>query len=162
MIQEFRKVQLPSGIAGQLFLHSMPGRRENWEEFETELEAKQIDVIACLNAFEEIEEKSPVYASVLKEGTLTVGWVGFPIPDFGTPEYPKAFSGFVGTLAKILSGGNTLLLHCAGGVGRTGMTGILLLRYLGMVTEDACQAIRNARSEPDTGKQYTLCSSEII
>lgn len=158
----FRAVELPSIIQGKLFFHSMPGRYEEWEDFEGELEEKQIDAVACLVSMEEIEDKSPSYAQALRDGDGSVSWTGYAIPDFGIPDYPSAYLGLVRTLAKQVSAGEKVLLHCAGGVGRTGMTGILLLRYLGMPTQEAESAVSDAGSGPETDAQRELTIQEIL
>ena len=102
-----------------------------------------------------------IYAQILKEGKLTVGWTGFPVPDYGVPEYISAYLGYVRSISQMIFDGEKLLLHCAGGIGRTGMTGILLLRYLGLSSEEAVESIQNAGSRPDTQEQWDLCKSHF-
>ena len=66
----FRAVDLPAGIAGQLFLHSMPGRDEPYITAEAEILEKGISRVVCLAPIDEIRHKSAEYARAIEDGKL--------------------------------------------------------------------------------------------
>jgi hypothetical protein len=53
-----RRVELPGNLNGHLFLHSMPGRYEPFEEFLTDIVFKNIRCVVCLSSPEEIRRRS--------------------------------------------------------------------------------------------------------
>ena len=147
-----RPVQLPSDVPGQLLLHSMPGRYELWEVFLAQAKELGLDRIACLAGPEEIARKSPVYAEALEQG-LPYPVDFFPIPDFAQPSDPEAFAVFLDRLVIHLREGERILLHCAGGIGRTGTACACLLSRLGCPVDEALDRTRAAGSEPETPSQ---------
>ena len=152
----FRSVSLPDGITGKLFLHSLPGRYEPYQEAAREIEKRRIDEVVCLATLEEIRLKSPQYE---KAGFLdNQFWQQrmFPIPNFGAPEDRDGFLHLVRDLSRSLISGKRLLVHCGGGVGRTGMLAVGLLIALGMDAEQAGQAVISADSHPETAVQDRL------
>ncbi|MCK5920335.1 MAG: hypothetical protein KAG66_05305, partial [Methylococcales bacterium] len=81
----FRKLQ--TNTQGTLYLHSMPGRRN--EELKRVWEAaagNQITAIICLASEEEITKKSPDYAAAIAENRIPIERICFPVPDYGIPE----------------------------------------------------------------------------
>ena len=69
----------------------------------------------------------------------------FPITDFCTPDEPEDFRVFVDTLASHLRGGDSVLVHCKGGIGRAGLTAACLLTLDGFGPEDALEAVSAVR-----------------
>ncbi len=71
----------------------------------------------------------------------------FPIADYGVPG-PEVLrdwrAALPGLLAELRRPGR-VLLHCAGGLGRTGMVAALLLRALGEPAEPAMLRVRSVR-----------------
>ncbi|MEE9367772.1 MAG: protein-tyrosine phosphatase family protein [Pontiella sp.] len=115
---DFRKVELE--IPGTLLLHSMPGWMEPFEACFQELENASIQRIICLNPLKEVQDKSPEYAAAIRNETLPCEWVHFPIGNVGVPEDKKAFLELAEQTAEQLKHGENILVHCKGGVGRTG------------------------------------------
>lgn len=76
-----------------------------------------------------------------------IGWLRLPIPDFGVPA-ARAWAGWPEIEAMLrvrLLAGERLLVHCAAGLGRTGMIAAVLLRALGLGADDAILRVRKAR-----------------
>ena len=70
-----------------------------------------------------------------------IQYVRLPIPDFGV---------LLGRLRR----GESILLHCKGGLGRTGMIAARILAELGRSPDDAIKAVRQARAGAiETGEQ---------
>jgi hypothetical protein len=152
----FRKAPLPQGISGRLYLHSMPGRFENWDDFASEADKQGLDAVASLVPYPEISEKSPAYAAALSGGGLSWQHNSFPISDFGVPPAGDtvAFRAFIAGLAGRLRQGESVLVHCGAGIGRTGTAAICLLVELGMPLAEAIEVIDRAGSRPESGAQW--------
>ena len=74
-------------------------------------------------------------------------WHHLPIPDLGTPgpEFVDAWARAKGRVLGSLGRGERVLIHCAAGLGRTGMVAARLLTELGMSPADAIRRVRAAR-----------------
>lgn len=151
----FRPLQLPPDVTGRLYLHSMPGRREEWAQFHAEAINCGIRGVVCLTDKAEIERKSPTYARALT-GSFPFELLYFPISDFGIPENVDRFRALVGSVADRLRQGDCLLAHCGAGIGRTGMFASCLLISLGCSADQAGAAVRSAGSCPETDEQRQL------
>ena len=73
-----------------------------------------------------------------------------PIPDFGIPDarWEEEWEQVGRQLRALLGLGKKIVIHCRGGLGRTGTLAARLLVEFGMRAEDAILAVRKAR--PDT------------
>ena len=151
----FRSVKLPDSISGHLLLHSMPGRHESWDAFIVEARRANLDTIICLTPEEEIERKSPSYAAARAAKRLPCGVENFVIPDLRAPTETekKTFRTFVGNLADALRTGKICLVHCAGGIGRTGTVATCLLLELGVQFDEAKYKVEHAGSYPEVAEQ---------
>ncbi len=74
-------------------------------------------------------------------------WRHFPVADFGVPEGPAiaAWPALAKPLHAALDAGAGVLLHCHGGLGRSGMVALRLLTERGEDAETALARIRQAR-----------------
>jgi len=151
-----REVRLPPGVAGALFLTSMPGRQRPLEGDVARARELGITAFVSLSPWEEVAEKSPRYAQAVAAGTFPWPVEFFPIENGGTPEDVDAFRELVQSLAHRLRRGERLLLHCAGGLGRTGLTAISVLLALGLPRQEAEERVRQAGSSPETPEQWEL------
>ena len=127
----FHEVELfGSQARGRLFLHSMPGRFETIPEFLVAAAEENLSAFLCLVSDEEIREKSPEYLDLLADPGYAKKVLRAPIRDFGVPDDTDSFQGLLDILAASLNAGRNVLIHCAAGVGRTGMAGICRLSEL--------------------------------
>ena len=74
-------------------------------------------------------------------------WHHLPIPDMGTPgpDFIDAWDCARPRVLGSLGRGEKVLIHCAAGLGRTGMVAARLLTELGMSPADAIRRVRAAR-----------------
>ena len=87
-----------------------------------------------------------------------------PIPDFGVPHRDDNYVSLIRLLCQRLNQGDRILLHCRGGVGRSGMTAAAVRVACGESPEQACSAVSEARGRlvPETESQnnWLLCAYE--
>lgn len=125
---------------GALAITPMPGRtRHYYTDWQRLLDWRPALVIT-MTTQAELERKGAgtLGADLINEG---IGWLHFPVPDFGTPfgqDWPAARDRALATLAK----GDRVLVHCYGGCGRSGM---MVLRLMIAAGEDADEALARLR-----------------
>jgi hypothetical protein len=151
-----RPVKLPSGVPGRLWLSSMPGRWEAWRDFEAEADRVELALTLCLTEPEEIGTGSPAYRSALDNGRMPGRWLNVPVRNFGVPDDLASFRSGVDAAAQALRAGESVLLHCAAGMGRTGTTAACVLKHLGLPAGEALQRVRDAGSNPENAAQTGL------
>jgi len=160
----FRRVDLPAEVSGRLLLHSMPGRYEAIESVWHRVRNEAVRAIVCLAEKDEIHEKSFEYAQAIAAGTVPCLVLPFEILDRGAPEDRDAFWALAGDVAKRLQSGEAVLIHCAGGVGRTATLAIAVLLALGEPASEARSAVSRAGSTVETAPQSQLiswCASQV-
>jgi protein-tyrosine phosphatase len=161
----FRRVVLPTLVPGRLLLHSMPGRFEAIERVWHHLRSDAVGAIVCLNEKYEIREKSSKYADALETGTVPCSVLPFEIPEGSAPDDRDAFWALANDVANRLESGESILIHCAGGVGRTAMLAISVLLALGEPLIEAEGAVSRAGSLVETMPQIEMlswCASQRI
>ena len=152
----FRSVCLPVDVPGRLLLHSMPGRYEALERVWQQVRRDAVRMIVCLTDQDELHEKSSEYAQALESGVVPCSVLPFAIPDRGAPQDHEAFWKLASELASRLQGGETILIHCAGGVGRTALLAVCVLLALGQPADEARSAVSRAGSTVETAPQSSL------
>jgi len=160
----FRRVELPARVPGRLLLHSLPGRYEAIESVWIQVRKEAVRAIVCLVEKDELREKSFAYAQELEAGTVPCSVLTFEIPDRGAAEDWDAFWALAGDVASRLQCGEAVLIHCAGGVGRTAMLAICVLLALGEAAGDARSVVSRAGSTVETAPQSKLiswCASKV-
>ena len=148
-----RPVKLPPDVPGRLWLSSMPGRFEAWSSFEQQAQRSQLALVVCLTQRDEMCELSPAYHAAVVAGSVPFRWMNLPIPNFGVPQDRAGFRHDVEGIAEALRRGESVLLHCAAGLGRTGSAAACVLKALGLTTDDALARVREAGSNPQNALQ---------
>ncbi len=151
-----RRFDLPEDVPGALYASPMPGMLGDFEQDIASIRQAGIDRVVCLAGPEEVRVKAPFYAAVLRKGSL--GWptTQFGIPDGDAPADREAFLALAREVAADLRAGQRVLIHCAAGIGRTGMLAVLVLMALGQGLEAARRAVRRAGSGAEGGTQWAL------
>ncbi len=74
-------------------------------------------------------------------------WHHVPIPDYGVPSFAtwSAWDTARGDVHAVIKGGGRIALHCAAGLGRTGMIAAKLLSELGFTPQAAIVEVRRLR-----------------
>lgn len=149
-----RTVSLPKEPArGNLYLSSMPGRFEALEVFIQKITEAEVNHVVCLVSNEEIARKSPDYLAAIQRDEVPAKLWRYDIPDYGLPESPKPLVQTLDLIRGHLDDGESAVIHCAAGHGRTGLVSTLLLTRMGIPLDQAIEAISLAGSAPDTQAQ---------
>jgi protein-tyrosine phosphatase len=82
-------------------------------------------------------------------------FVSFPIPDRQVPDSQRAFGTLTEGLAADLTAGNTVVIHCRAGIGRSSLVAAAVLAHRGISVPAAFESITVVRglSVPDTPVQ---------
>ncbi len=152
----FRRVDLPARVPGRLLLHSMPGRFEALDKVWQQVRSDAVGAIVCLTEQFEIRQKSFQYAEALEAGTVPCSVLPFEIREGGVPEDRDAFWALVNDVANRLQSGQAVLIHCAGGVGRTAMLAVSVLLALGEPRSEAENLVSQAGSIVETMAQIEM------
>ncbi|MDB5874401.1 MAG: phosphatase [Ramlibacter sp.] len=152
----FRPVALPAQVPGSLLLGAMPGRFESWDDFESQAQRDGLGLVVCLTPRSELAELSPGYHAAISRDAMPFRWLNVPMPNFGVPEDAAGFRRDVQEVAQSLRRGDTVMLHCAAGIGRTGSTAACVLKALGLPTGEALKRVREAGSNPENARQSGL------
>ena len=154
----FRRVDLPGRIPGKMLLHSMPGRFESLESTWQQVESEAVGAIVCLVEPFEIRQKSSSYAEALEIGAVPCSVLPFEIREGGVPEDRDGFWALATNVADRLQSGEAVLIHCAGGVGRTAMLAVSVLLALGESIQEAELLVSRAGSIVETMPQMEMLS----
>ena len=105
--------------------------------------------VVCLNEVSELRDRYPDYVDWLRKNARH-----HPIPDFHAPNLDE-LDVFVEELHDLLVAGETLLVHCGGGIGRAGTIAVALLLRRGASLDDAIVTVRTHRpmAGPEVGTQ---------
>lgn len=152
-----REFKLPDGVPGKLFGTSMPGLySRDFEADRAVIQESGVDTVICLNPLAELIARSPTYARALQSQSLPWKAIHFPIPDLDVPGDRDALLQLVSHVASGLREGDWIAVHCAAGIGRTGLFGALVLVALGERLDRARETVRAAGSFAETQPQLDL------
>ncbi|MFW2332522.1 protein-tyrosine phosphatase family protein [Ilumatobacter sp.] len=111
--------------------------------------------VVCLCQRHELAGRYPGYVDWLDDPESNSIW--WPVHDLGAASVGATLP-FIDGLAARLRAGETLLVHCAAGIGRAGTTAVCILVRLGVPIDDALATVRDSRAMagPEAGAQLML------
>jgi protein-tyrosine phosphatase len=118
------------------------------------LAAQRVDVVVSL-----LEQNEASELGLSDEEAVCTGhgidFLAFPIADRGVPNNLPAFSSLVELLARLLSEGKGVVVHCRAGIGRSGLVAACVLLRFGVAPEEVFAIVSEARGlrVPDTDEQ---------
>jgi protein-tyrosine phosphatase len=132
---------------GKLAIAPRP-RGGDWLEDEVRVwKSEGIDVVAStLEADEAAELDLSAEESTCRANG--VEFVAYPIPDRGVPASAQQTAAVVQLLEQKLATGQSIVVHCRQGIGRSSMLAACLLASAGQDVEAAFAAIARARGRP--------------
>ena len=121
-----------------------------------------MDVVVSLLTDQEVEE-----IELAQEPGLCaqneIEFLSFPIEDRGVPPEDSDMPRFIGELTAKLLEGNSVMIHCRMGIGRSALLTACLLAKRGIEVEEAFKLIAGARGcpVPDTSEQKAWVNSFV-
>jgi protein-tyrosine phosphatase len=113
--------------------------------------------IECIVSLLEAAESSMLGLDTEAEVVTDNGmsFISFPITDYGVPSSQGDFSILIADLFQQLKEGSNVLLHCRGGVGRSGLVaaGVLLQTGLDPIPAFNCVSDKRGIRVPETTQQ---------
>ena len=133
-------------LVGRLGLSAMPGRGGDFGADMAVVAGWRPDLIVSTCPERELVSGG---AGTIGQAarSLGAGWAHWSIADFGIPEGQEAaaWPGLRARLLTCLGGGGAVLVHCAVGCGRSGMTLLRLMVDAGTAPTTALTALRQVR-----------------
>lgn len=131
---------------GRLGMTLCPGRKDRGRSLDEDLDMLRgtgVSRLLCLATEAELEWAG---VSGLEKGCTRRGiqFLKLPIRDQGVPAFEE-MNLMVRWMSAALDAGQNVVLHCMGGLGRTGTVAACMLAARGVSPEDAIAAVRRAR-----------------
>jgi protein-tyrosine phosphatase len=147
---------LVPGCPGAIGITFCPGKKDRhsntgiWErDLEADMESIRAWGTTCLVTLMEDHEFDQLGVRQLPFKAQEVGltWFHIPIPDVSIPDFRfhERWSGIGLRLMNVLLAGEKVVVHCRGGLGRSGIVAALLLIEAGMDSREAVDMVRAAR-----------------
>jgi hypothetical protein len=135
---------LPAG--GRIGLCRLPGRGGNLVRDVCVIREWSPAIVVSMTGTAEMTELGAGDLPTLLGGA-GITWRHFPVVDFGVPEVEilPQWAELSSTLHARLDVGESVLLHCRGGLGRSGMIALRLLVERGEVADAALARLRMVR-----------------
>lgn len=150
---DFLKSDLLS-LPGKIGLTNVPGKRSaasrtiDKRNLQTDLanlrDHYQIDHLVCLLESQELHELS-ISDLLAQAQRRRMTAEQFEIPDDGLPSPIQEFASSVERVTKFIAEGQSVVIHCRGGKGRTGLFAACCLVQLGYSPDEAIAWVRKAR-----------------
>lgn len=154
-------MHLPADVSGTLSLTGLPDTDLRLAGFLAAARMARVSRVVILVQADEIARLAPPYAAELASGRLPFRIDHFPIRDFGIPDDMAGFVRCAQRTASALRYGEAVVVHCRGGIGRTGMMAQAVLVALGMTRQDAEQRIADAGSHCETAQQVAFLQQAL-
>ena len=141
------EIPLPS-LAGRLWLC---GKHFIGPDPERVLESVSADHVVCLVHERELRDRYDGYITWL-QSTDRATW--YPIYDLSSPPIAEILPLYQGVVDR-LSRNESVIVHCAAGIGRAGTLAVAVCQLTGMPLEEALQHVRKRRpgAGPEVGSQ---------
>lgn len=165
------------GTFGRIGLTFCPGKKQSdaqsgvWDRsLDDDMKViKAFGAAALITLMPDSELRSlrvPPHQIRAKASELGIEWYQLPISDQGTPDqtFEDSWATVGPQLHALLKAGHNIVVHCKGGLGRTGTIAARLLIESGVDPEMSIRCVRKARPgaiENSRQEQYVLsCSTE--
>ncbi len=147
------EIPLPGALSGRLFLC---GKHAIGPDPLALMDRVGATTVVCLTETYELDDRYPAYTKWLR-ANLGTHAVHHPIPDMHAPGLDE-LRGLVDDICTRLAGGESIVVHCAGGIGRAGTIAVAVLVRAGIPLDDALTTVRANRpmAGPEVGAQQDV------
>jgi len=147
------EIPLPAELSGRLFLC---GKHAIGPDHLTLMDRVDATTVVCLNEMYELDDRYPDYTAWLRANLGTQA-VHHPIPDMHAPTVHDLHR-LVDDIHSRLAAGEVIIVHCAGGIGRSGTVAVAVLLRAGVPLDDALTIVRSNRpmAGPEVGAQQDV------
>ena len=141
------EIPLPT-LSGRLWLC---GKHYIGPDPERALKSAHADHVVCLVHERELQNRYDTYISWLKSTTRST-W--YPIDDLSSPPLAEILPLYQGVVER-LSRGESVVAHCAAGIGRAGTLAVAVCQLAGIPLKEALLHVRKHRpgAGPEVGSQ---------
>ena len=147
--------EIKFGNNSKILMSSAPPTLEDAHKLAKKLVENKVSYVLVLLSNEELLSKYKLHQSLFdayREYGLKV--LHYPIQDFSIPRDLQSFDEVVKKVLGILRSGESILVHCQGGHGRTGLIVVGAIIRLGNDPYDAYQYVNTIRDVVETKQQY--------
>ena len=129
---------------------------DNLQAAVSELQLQGIDKLVCLLEVDESQSLGLTHERSVCEAA-GINFERLAIPDFGVPLFTELYS-LVERLTEDLATGHNIVVHCRGGIGRTGLICCCIAITAGMDTSGAIEFVTAQRNctVPETDMQLAM------
>ncbi len=150
-----------TGLAGPIGLTIAPGRHGSLEEDLRDLRAThRAGLLVSLVGDAELEHLG-ITGFEEKVRASGIDLVRFPIADFSTPNSLDDLAALVATIVARARSGETVVVHCWAGLGRSGLVVACCLATLGREPRDAIALVRRYRRGAVEDSDQEECVAEL-
>jgi len=142
------------GLTGTLGMTLAPGvkheyRTEIWDrDIDKDLERLQnyygVDLLITLLEEHEFQDLR-MFGFIERVKRYDMDHIWFPIPDTSVPRNMSRFANLITRIIDALSNGQTVVVHCMAGLGRSGLVAASCLTALGLTPAQAISLVRSVR-----------------
>jgi protein-tyrosine phosphatase len=142
------------GLTGTLGMTLAPGVKheystEIWDrDIDKDLERLQnyygVDLLITLLEEHEFQDLR-MFGFIERVKRYDMDHIWFPIPDTSVPRNMSRFANLVTRIIDALSNGQTVVVHCMAGLGRSGLVAASCLTALGLTPAQAISLVRSVR-----------------
>lgn len=151
-----RPLDLPAPISGALWLTGLPDTAMRLGRYLVATAENDVTQVVILVEDHEIRDLAPAYARFLSSGDLAFSVRRLPIKDFGVPQGFSGFRRAAQGVAEDLQNGERIVMHCRGGIGRTGLVAEAVLIELGVPPAEARGLVAAVGSRCETAEQVAF------
>ena len=149
--------------SGKIGLTAYPGRDMPYDPFSLVNDLKYIAESASL-LLTLMENKELKHLNIEKLGETAAGsgleWIHSPIENYSVPDkvFMDKWPDYSSYFRTLLKEGKNIVIHCWGGLGRTGTVTAMLLTDMGMNPAEAVKLVRQKRPGTiETDEQEAFC-----
>lgn len=131
-------------LAGRIAISPQPGRTGCYDRDFKAVLAWGPDLVLSLTTHPELQSQGGETLA-FDLGLYDIAWHHLPIADFATPDFSETWPALSRQIQTRLASGQSILIHCLAGCGRSGMIALRLMVDTGQDPDHALKTLRHIR-----------------